>query len=126
MRFRERAAEALRDEDFLREIQQAANRAAADGIGSEAWIELANYFAENENELSLLVPSINDATPGVLNTDANTTNLLATQTGMTGTTTTTTTTSRLCTLPGICPRVEVASTDAREAGAAKTARNKRR
>ena len=102
--FSEVAARAASKPEFLREIQEVANRAAADGVGSEAWLELAGYFAEDEKELGLLTPTISDFGPGQVNTDTTTTTLLTTQTGgITGTTTTTTTTSQLCTLPGICP-----------------------
>lgn len=116
MKFRQVAARAANEDGFMREIQEVANRAGADGVGSEAWIELASYFAENEEELRLLTPSLVDAVPGQLNTDTNTTTLLGTQTGITWTTTTTTTTSRLCTIPGICPQAEAAPQRAQDGG----------
>jgi hypothetical protein len=112
MKFAELAERAARDQSFFNEIQAAANRAAAEGVGSEAWITLANYFAEDETELSLLIPPVGNVALGVLDTTTETTTLLTTQTGMTGTTTTTTTTSRLCTIPGICPQAEASPTAA--------------
>jgi hypothetical protein len=104
MRFDQIAESAARDANFASELREAANRAAIEGVGSEAWITLASYFAEDEAELSLLTPPLGNAPGDQPDTTTNTTTLLTTQTGMTGTTTTNTTTSRLCTIPGICPR----------------------
>lgn len=126
MRFSEVATRAAKDSEFLREIQEAANRAGLDGIGSEAWLKLASYFAENEEELALLTPSVESFIPGQLNTDATVTSLLQTNTGITWTTTTTTTTSRLCTIPGICPRPDAVAESAQGGDTKKAAKKKRR
>lgn len=127
MRFSEVAERAIKDNNFSRKIQEAANKAAQDGVGSEAWIALAGYFAENEMELSLLIPPLATTAEGQLDTGNNTTNLLLTQngTGITGTTTTTTTTSRLCTIPGICPRTDAADEAAQSRGSQKSTKKKR-
>src|ERR1700759_691664 len=128
MRFSEVAARAARDGEFLRKIQAAADKAAADGVGSAAWVELAKYFAEDETELSLLTPSLNKIDAGQVDTNTTTTTLLTTQTGgITGTTTTTTTTSQLCTIPGICPPSAGAAPEAAARGGdKKTDKGRRR
>jgi hypothetical protein len=125
MRFSEVAARAASDSEFFREIQEAANRAGIDGVGSQAWYELANYFAENDEELRLLTPPVENFASGQLNTDINVLNLLQTNTSITWTTTTTTTTSRLCTIPGICPRPD-ADAESAQGGDTKKANKKKR
>ena len=84
---------------------EIVTQARRDGVGSEAWKTLARYFAENDEELKLLIPPITKLKARKFSPDTLATLITLSDT-ITGTTTTdtTTTTSRLCSLPGICKR----------------------
>lgn len=123
MRFSEVTGRALRDENFARELQEQAAQAANDGVGSEAWIKLARNFAENEEELSFLIPPTLKQGSKF---DATTlSHLIILSGGTVGTTTTTTTTtSRFCSIPTICEKANVAAP--RRKRGAKAASKKRK
>ena len=93
----------LKNARFSHVLSEAAIQASRDGIGSDAWIRLAKFFAENEDELRLLVPPTKKLKAGKFDADTLTT-LITLSGGITVSTHTTTTASRLCTLPGICPK----------------------
>lgn len=105
MKFNEVGEQSLKDPGFARKLSQAAINARRDGVGSAAWKKLAKFFAENDDELRLLTPPIGKSNNGVPDTTTTSTLLILSDTGAgTTTTMTATTTSRLCSLPGICPK----------------------
>src|SRR5947199_8947856 len=120
MKFREVGEQSLKDPRFARELSEAVLRARRDGIGSEAWKRLAQHFAENDNELKLLIPPITKVKGGKFEPETLATLITLSDT-FTGTTTTdtTTTTSRLCSLPGICKRATARKKSGAKAGTRK-------
>jgi hypothetical protein len=102
MRFDVVAERVVRDKKFAREVQEKALQALRDGVESQAWRELASYFASNDEELLLLIPPVERLKPGQFDPTTLTFMLSDSTAGTTNPTTTTTTTSRLCSLPTIC------------------------
>ena len=133
MNFIDVSDRALRDPGFARDLARVVAQAKRDGVGSQAWIKLAKYFAENEDELAMLIPPTTKTVKGKFDTTTLTHLIILSdtftgQTTTTTTTNTTTTTSEMCSIQPDCkgPVARAAKKRAAKKIPAKTTAKKRK